>query len=96
MNKSIYSIFIGAATLTTLSACQEGYVEGFLNTPTKRPDVTATVVEDDKDLQYNGIKLPDVWPPQRDYKTEIRNGMSPFYLEEKPKVINVNVADSCL
>ena len=91
MNKSIYSIFIGAATLTTLSACQEGYVEGFLNTPTKRPDATATVVEDDKDLQYNGIKLPDVWPPQRDYKTEIRNGMTPFYLEEKPKVINVNV-----
>lgn len=40
---------------------------------------------------YNGIELPSQWPPQRNYVTEIRTGMSPFYLTSKPAVVKVDV-----
>ena len=40
---------------------------------------------------YNGIVLPTQWPPQRNYASEIRKGMSPFYLSDKPSVINVEI-----
>lgn len=40
---------------------------------------------------YNGIELPSQWPPQRNYVTEIRTGMTPFYLTSKPAVVKVDV-----
>lgn len=39
---------------------------------------------------YNGIKLPDVWPPYRSYTSELESGMDPFYLKVKPDVINIS------
>lgn len=89
MKISVYSTFLCAATILTLTACEKGHVGGFTNSPTK-PSLPATV-EDGAGLQYNGIKLPDAWPPQRNYQADIRSGMSPFYLEDKPNVININV-----
>lgn len=38
---------------------------------------------------YNGIVLPDVWPPQR--KELKREPMSPPYLKNAPKVIPIDV-----
>jgi len=37
---------------------------------------------------YNGIKLPEVWPPRRPWSNE---PMPVPYLKEKPAVININV-----
>lgn len=52
----------------------------------EEPDVPS-----DPKLLYNGIKLPDAWPPVRSYTSDIEKGMSPFYLETKPEVINISV-----
>lgn len=46
---------------------------------------------DDPNLLYNGIELPAQWPLTRNYRTEIRSGMSPYYLSSKPGVINITV-----
>ena len=43
---------------------------------------------------YNGIVLPDVWPPQR--KELKREPMSPPYLKNPPKVIPVDVGRQLL
>lgn len=40
---------------------------------------------------YNGIEFPTQWPPQRNYSSEIRSGMNPFYLTSKPAVVKVDV-----
>lgn len=37
---------------------------------------------------YNGITLPDVWPP-RNSTTNVTAGMDPFYLKDKPSCINI-------
>ena len=50
---------------------------------------TAAVVDDG--VLYNGIELPSQWPPRRDYASDIRCGMSPYYLKMKPDVIRVDV-----
>ena len=52
----------------------------------EEPDVPS-----DPNLLYNGIKLPEAWPPVRSYTSDIEKGMSPFYLETKPEVINISV-----
>lgn len=39
---------------------------------------------------YNGIMPPAQWPPQRNYASEIRSGMNPFYLVSKPTVIRIS------
>lgn len=46
---------------------------------------------DDSNLLYNGIKLPDNWPPVRSYTSDLENGMSPYYLTSKPERINISV-----
>ena len=46
---------------------------------------------DNPNLLYNGIVLPMEWPPKRSYSSEIRNGMSPFYLTQKPDIINISI-----
>lgn len=52
-------------------------------------------LEDDNDevegAIYNGIKLPDVWPPQRNIATELEKGMVVPYLVGKPTMINISV-----
>lgn len=59
------------------------------------PDVPDTPDEPDNPFGpnaiYNGIELPTQWPPQRNYSSEIRSGMNPFYLTSKPAVVKVDV-----
>lgn len=45
----------------------------------------------DPKLLYNGIRLPDLWPPVRSYSSDLEKGMTPFYLERKPTVIDISV-----
>ena len=45
----------------------------------------------DSRLLYNGIRLPEQWPPVRSSSSELEKGMSPFYLSDKPSVINISV-----
>lgn len=52
---------------------------------------TPPVVSEDPNLLYNGIKLPGTWPPVRSYTSDLENGMSPFYLVNKPDTINIAV-----
>jgi hypothetical protein len=40
---------------------------------------------------YNGIKLPDYWPPRRSYTSDLENGMSVPYLQQKPDTIDVSI-----
>ena len=58
--------------------------------PVQTPS-TPTVPEEESNAIYNGIVLPDQWPPYRSYSSDIRKGMSPFYLSTKPELINVSV-----
>ncbi len=61
-------------------------------TPTPDPDPDEnTGVEVDPNAIYNGITLPAQWPPQRNYASEIRTGMTPYYLTSKPNVILIDV-----
>lgn len=47
--------------------------------------------EEDENALYNGISLPGQWPIQRNYVSDIRSGMKPYYLVSKPSVIKINV-----
>jgi hypothetical protein len=59
-------------------------------TPVDTTSVTPATPTDPNAL-YNGITLPAQWPPKRSYATEIRSGMNPFYLSDKPAVINIAI-----
>ncbi|MCS2583133.1 hypothetical protein NXY00_07195 [Bacteroides sp. BFG-551] len=45
----------------------------------------------DPRLLYNGIRLPEQWPPVRSSSSELEKGMSPFYLSDKPSVIHISI-----
>ena len=60
--------------------------------PTPEPELPVVVPEsDDPGVLYNGIILPEQWPPKRSYLSDIRSGMHPFYLSAKPEVVNISV-----
>lgn len=59
--------------------------------PEPTPGPAASDDQEDPNAIYNGIVLPSQWPPQRNYASEIRAGMNPFYLSSKPQVIKVDV-----
>lgn len=40
---------------------------------------------------YNGIRLPNVWPPKVSYMSELFKGMTPDYLISKPEVIDITM-----
>jgi len=42
-------------------------------------------------ILYNGIVLPNVWPPYVAYSSNIYSGMSPSYLNIKPEVIDISI-----
>lgn len=47
--------------------------------------------EKDLKLLYNGIRLPERWPPIRSYTSDLEKGMAPFYLTNKPDTINIEI-----
>lgn len=83
------------ATLLVMAGCSSSEPKGpeKPDTPDTSDKPSVTPGGDDEAVTvnpsalYNGIELPAQWPPQRNAKTDIRKGMSPFYLADKPEVI---------
>lgn len=46
---------------------------------------------EDANVIYNGIVLPDQWPPRRSSSSDLEKGMSPFYLSSKPDFVDITV-----
>lgn len=81
---------ITAASALLLAACGGEDPEP-APSPGPDPGPTPPAVEEevriDPSALYNGIVLPAQWPMRRNAKTDIRKGMDPFYLSDKPAVI---------
>lgn len=89
MNKSLYYFLLCFLGLTMVSCGKDD--EGGGGGPLPEPEpVPPVVVPDDPKALYNGIVLPDQWPPKRSYSSDICRGMSPFYLSKKPEVVNIS------
>lgn len=62
--------------------------------PTNPDQPTSPEISEDKlpdGAIYNGIVLPGQWPLVRSYSSEIRKGMSPYYLSSKPSMVSIAV-----
>jgi hypothetical protein len=46
---------------------------------------------DSQNVLYNGIVLPQLWPPTRSYIFDLEKGMDVSYLIKKPDTINISV-----
>lgn len=89
MFKNLITI-LTMALVVLASACGKDSETVDPNPPTPPTPVVPDDPED-PNMLYNGISLPAQWPPQRNYASDIRRGMSPFYLNQKPSVIKINV-----
>ena len=76
--------------LLFVSACACNGKGGETDPVPPTPVIPAPTPEDPNAL-YNGISLPSQWPPQRNYASDIRKGMAPYYLTSKPSVIKIGV-----
>lgn len=90
MRKYWYYIIVFCGILVLAGCSKEG-------DPTPEEPTPPVDVPDEPDTPenlnalYNGIILPDQWPPKRSYTSDIRSGMSPFYLSKKPDIVNISV-----
>lgn len=89
MNKCIKLLLAMAVSIMTVSCGGDDPEPVPEPTPTPTPEEPAVPV--DPNALYNGIVLPGQWPPQRNYASDIRAGMTPFYLTSKPSVARINV-----
>ena len=78
------------AVFTLCAACSDGKGDEPEPIP-PTPEEQEPIVPEDPNALYNGISLPTQWPPQRNYASDIRRGMTPFYLNSKPEVIKIEV-----
>ena len=78
------------AVFTLCAACSDGKGDEPEPIP-PTPEEQDPIVPEDPNALYNGISLPTQWPPQRNYASDIRRGMTPFYLNSKPEVIKIEV-----
>src|SRR5690606_13646122 len=53
-------------------------------------EVTATLVDSSDRVLYNGIRLPDIWPPQTQDPLDTSPMRVP-YLENPPEIIPIDV-----
>lgn len=60
-------------------------------TPSPTPSPERPTDPIDPNAIYNGIVLPAQWPQQRNYSSEIRTGMNPFYLSSKPAIVRAEI-----
>ena len=59
-------------------------------TPPSEDTPDLPVPDPEARLLYNGIELPAVWPPKVP-TSQVYDGMSPFYLDQKPAVIDISL-----
>lgn len=94
-HKFLYSIAI--ITACTLTGCGSDSTSGGdepVVPPNPGEPSTPSEPSDPDDLKgtiYNGIKLPAQWPLLRSASSDIRKGMSPYYLSSRPATVNVAV-----
>lgn len=94
-----HNLFISATMMASilLMSCGSGNSVDDDPTPPKpsTPDTpNPPSTEEDKLADgaiYNGIVLPGQWPIQRSYSSDIRKGMSPYYLSSKPSMVSIAV-----
>lgn len=82
--------YVLMAVFTLCAACSDGKGDEPEPIP-PTPEEQDPIVPEDPNALYNGISLPTQWPPQRNYASDIRRGMTPFYLNSKPEVIKIEV-----
>ena len=89
MKKRIYHL-IFLLVMGLFIACS-GHSPGV--DPPVDPPVTPDPPEvpNDPKVLYNGIRLPDQWPPTQSSSSDLEKGMSPYYLSSKPEVIDISV-----
>ena len=90
MRKCWYYIIVFCGVLVLAGCGKEG------GPVLENPDPPVEVPDkpdkpENPNILYNGIVLPNQWPPTRSYSSEIRSGMSPFYLVNKPEVMNISI-----
>ena len=88
--KHLYLIALAVISTLALASCSSENVSGG-DEPTPTPTPTPDDKDDDDGAIYNGIKLPSQWPPTRSYSSDIRKGMTPFYLISRPTTVNISV-----
>lgn len=76
--------------LVALFACSSGLKPEPGPTPDPVPAPVLPVPDPTAKLLYNGIELPDIWPPKVPVSA-VLGGMSPFYLASKPDVIDISL-----
>lgn len=87
-NRIIFLFILGILLQLIMVSCSK-------ETTIPKEEVTNKPVEPSEPIDpktlYNSIKLPDQWPPKRSYSSDIRNGMSPLYLSNKPECIDISI-----
>lgn len=58
--------------------------------PEPHPEIPIPNPDPSSKLLYNGISLPALWPP-KNYSENVAKGMDPFYLKNKPSVIDITI-----
>lgn len=92
-HKFLYSVaIIAACSLTGCGSDSPSGGEEPVVPPTPNPEPDEPTTPDDLvGTIYNGIKLPAQWPILRSATSDIRKGMSPFYLSTHPTTVNIAV-----
>lgn len=85
--RSIYDLILSFGLLLVVIGCGDGGNEPVDSGTPVTPDPPIV----DPNAIYNGIVLPDQWPPRRSSSSDLEKGMSPFYLTTKPDIIDVSV-----
>lgn len=85
--RSIYDLILSFGLLLVVISCGDGGNEPVGPGTPVTPDPPVV----DPNAIYNGIVLPDQWPPCRSSSSDLEKGMSPFYLTTKPDIIDVSV-----
>lgn len=81
--------WIAILTAVLLTAC--GSSTDTPDTPVEPVTPPSPTQPETDNTIYNGITLPATWPIKRNAKSDIRRGMTPYYLTSKPAVIKVDV-----
>lgn len=87
MKYRLYSVVIPALWLFLTASCTDKPT----NNPAPEPPKPPAIEQEKSGVLYNGIKLPKIWPPVRSHTSDLEQGMKPFYLDQRPDLIDISV-----
>lgn len=88
MKQLLYILFLAMPSIWMACGGSDDPSEGDENPPEVTPPEPEPT---DPRVLYNGIRLPEQWPPVRSSSSDLEKGMTPFYLSNKPSVIHIAV-----